>query len=142
MTLLLPEAPELKISCQCPNGKYRCHHMAAVALHIKDNVSKTDTECSWTNPHKNPRLLESSVFQLHQQYSSIQIPEDLILNPHDKGQLLLMLHPMHAHSLVWLCSPQESSINVSILTSNTFRIKVISMCIFRFNRHLTLLGRF
>ncbi|CAL8407006.1 unnamed protein product [Arctogadus glacialis] len=34
-------------SCQCPIGRDKCHHMAAVLIWVEKNVSRTDVECAW-----------------------------------------------------------------------------------------------
>ncbi|CAL8277903.1 unnamed protein product [Arctogadus glacialis] len=34
-------------SCQCPIGRGKCHHMAAVLIWVEKNVSRTDVECAW-----------------------------------------------------------------------------------------------
>lgn len=35
-------------TCVCPRGQLICHHMAALLLFGKDNVSSTDVECQWS----------------------------------------------------------------------------------------------
>uniref|UniRef100_A0A6P7GYG1 Uncharacterized protein LOC114342225 n=1 Tax=Diabrotica virgifera virgifera TaxID=50390 RepID=A0A6P7GYG1_DIAVI len=34
--------------CSCPRGQFQCHHMAALAIFGRYNVSATDKECAWT----------------------------------------------------------------------------------------------
>nr|CAH7726048.1 unnamed protein product [Callosobruchus chinensis] len=34
----------------CPRGQLRCHHMAALLLFARDNISVTDKECMWSKP--------------------------------------------------------------------------------------------
>jgi len=33
--------------CTCPQAEDICHHRAALLLHAKDNLSKTDVPCRW-----------------------------------------------------------------------------------------------
>ncbi|KAF5302631.1 hypothetical protein FQR65_LT19095 [Abscondita terminalis] len=43
-------SPEWSIgsaTCSCPRGQLVCHHMAAVILFCRYNVSVTDKSCSW-----------------------------------------------------------------------------------------------
>nr|CAI5832638.1 unnamed protein product [Callosobruchus analis] len=37
-------------TCNCPRGQLRCHHMAALILFARDNISVTDKECMWSKP--------------------------------------------------------------------------------------------
>ncbi|VEN40642.1 unnamed protein product [Callosobruchus maculatus] len=37
-------------TCNCPRGQMRCHHMAALILFARDNISVTDKECVWSKP--------------------------------------------------------------------------------------------
>lgn len=37
-------------SCECPNGKHQCHHIAALLVWVEKNVARTDIECSWSKP--------------------------------------------------------------------------------------------
>ncbi|XP_061193271.1 uncharacterized protein LOC133201485 [Saccostrea echinata] len=39
-------------SCECPLGKYECHHVASALLYGYKCVSKTDIKCGWL---KNPK---------------------------------------------------------------------------------------
>ena len=42
------ESQEVRYStCQCPIGKAKCHHMAALLIWVEKNVSRTDVECAW-----------------------------------------------------------------------------------------------
>ena len=41
-------------TCQCPIGKGKCHHMAALLIWVEKNVSRTDVECAWTKA-KTPK---------------------------------------------------------------------------------------
>ncbi|CAL8269567.1 unnamed protein product [Arctogadus glacialis] len=42
------EGQTVKYSCcQCPIGRGKCHHMAAVLIWVEKNVSRTDVECAW-----------------------------------------------------------------------------------------------
>ncbi|XP_062603120.1 uncharacterized protein LOC134264875 isoform X1 [Saccostrea cucullata] len=34
-------------SCECPLGKYECHHVASALLYGYKCVSKTDIKCGW-----------------------------------------------------------------------------------------------
>lgn len=34
-------------TCECPIGKDKCHHMAALLIWVEKNVSRTDVECVW-----------------------------------------------------------------------------------------------
>ncbi|XP_062874073.1 uncharacterized protein LOC134335455 isoform X3 [Trichomycterus rosablanca] len=34
-------------TCECPIGRDKCHHMAALLIWVEKNVSRTDVECSW-----------------------------------------------------------------------------------------------
>ena len=34
-------------SCDCPRGKFKCHHVAALLLWANKNVSCTDGPCQW-----------------------------------------------------------------------------------------------
>lgn len=38
------------MNCSCPRGQYKCHHVAALALHGHYNISVTDKTCSWNAP--------------------------------------------------------------------------------------------
>ena len=33
--------------CECPIGRDKCHHMAALLIWVEKNVSRTDVECVW-----------------------------------------------------------------------------------------------
>nr|CAI5834333.1 unnamed protein product [Callosobruchus analis] len=37
-------------TCNCPRGQLRCHHMAALILFARDNISVTDKKCMWSKP--------------------------------------------------------------------------------------------
>ncbi|KAI4470585.1 hypothetical protein MML48_1g14934 [Holotrichia oblita] len=45
-------------TCACPRGLVTCHHMAALCVYARDNISVTDTQCSW---NIRRRIEESSV---------------------------------------------------------------------------------
>lgn len=34
-------------TCECPIGRDKCHHMAALLIWVEKNVSRTDVECVW-----------------------------------------------------------------------------------------------
>ncbi|XP_031355360.1 uncharacterized protein LOC116179686 [Photinus pyralis] len=34
-------------TCTCPRGLYLCHHMAALCVFARDNISVTDVACKW-----------------------------------------------------------------------------------------------
>jgi len=78
--------------------------MAAVLLYIKDNISKTDVKCSWINPSKKPKLLESNIAKFHTPYLSKQ-SADIFAGDEDKENLFKGLDPTQAFGLSWLCSP-------------------------------------
>ncbi|KAK9695563.1 hypothetical protein QE152_g32483 [Popillia japonica] len=40
----------VKGTCACPRGLVSCHHMVALCTYARDNVSVTDTQCSWNIP--------------------------------------------------------------------------------------------
>ena len=42
----------VKATCECPNGNFQCHHMAALLLSLKEGVARTDVECQWKKPKK------------------------------------------------------------------------------------------
>ena len=37
-------------SCDCPIGRDKCHHMAALLIWVEKNISRTDIECAWSKP--------------------------------------------------------------------------------------------
>nr|CAI5840088.1 unnamed protein product [Callosobruchus analis] len=37
-------------TCNCPRGQLRCHHMAALIVFARDNISVTDKGCMWSKP--------------------------------------------------------------------------------------------
>nr|CAI5864959.1 unnamed protein product [Callosobruchus analis] len=40
----------ISATCNCPRGQLRCHHMAALIVFARDNISVTDKECMWSKP--------------------------------------------------------------------------------------------
>ncbi|XP_044745994.1 uncharacterized protein LOC123307663 [Coccinella septempunctata] len=51
--------------CDCPRGQLRCHHMAALLLFARDNISVTDKECAW---NKSKQSQEKYVKKLRDMY--------------------------------------------------------------------------
>ncbi|XP_061174798.1 uncharacterized protein LOC133183939 [Saccostrea echinata] len=45
-------------SCECPMGRYKCHHVAAALLYGYKKASKTDVKCSWI---KHPKSAQPKV---------------------------------------------------------------------------------
>ncbi|XP_065944621.1 uncharacterized protein [Magallana gigas] len=45
-------------SCECPMGRYKCHHVAATLLYGYKKASKTDIKCSWL---KHPKSAQPKV---------------------------------------------------------------------------------
>ncbi|XP_030293203.1 uncharacterized protein LOC115593731 [Sparus aurata] len=44
-------------TCECPIGRDKCHHMAALLIWVEKNVSRTDVECVWRRA-KTPKMDE------------------------------------------------------------------------------------
>jgi len=46
-----------KSSCTCPRAEDLCHHRAALLLHAKANLSKTDVPCKWVRRKEPARVV-------------------------------------------------------------------------------------
>jgi len=60
--------------CECPRGKFRCSHAAALFIHGIYNFSRRDVECSWKKRKANTPLSWQpfeEMFPPTKQYSSL-----------------------------------------------------------------------
>ncbi|KAL0973601.1 hypothetical protein UPYG_G00206910 [Umbra pygmaea] len=54
-------------TCECPIGRDKCHHMAALLIWVEKNVSRTDVECLWkrANTPKSDEIAAKRVSEIH-----------------------------------------------------------------------------
>ncbi|XP_044165156.1 uncharacterized protein LOC122949043 [Acropora millepora] len=60
VTIYLDEEHTIKSTdCECPRGKFKCSHAAALFIHGIYNLSRTDIECQWRKRKATNALLPS-----------------------------------------------------------------------------------
>ncbi|XP_059178853.1 uncharacterized protein LOC131957993 [Physella acuta] len=57
-------------TCECPRGNHRCSHTAALYMHCRDNMSRTDVPCLWSakKPLEAQGSFVNDVFQKSENY--------------------------------------------------------------------------
>lgn len=60
VTIYLDKEHTIKSTdCECPRGKFKCSHAAALFIHGIYNLSRTDIECQWRKRKATNALLPS-----------------------------------------------------------------------------------
>ncbi|KAG5870683.1 hypothetical protein JTB14_003881 [Gonioctena quinquepunctata] len=75
----------LDVSCTCPRGLVKCHHIAALCIYGHHNVSVTDQACRWSAPSMSTEEDVKTIAELYPKqktYHAIcgDIPEENITN--------------------------------------------------------------
>ena len=98
--------------CDCPRGKYKCSHLAAVYMHAIHNISRTDVECTWKMP-KSASKTTQSVKEMYPKSKPDYKPLKREICDEDLSWLFGELKQYGRFTgLAWLMSPeprQESS---------------------------------
>jgi len=53
------------MSCTCPRGQDKCHHMASFAFYCHYNISVTDQQCKWSKPKSMAVAITETVEEVY-----------------------------------------------------------------------------
>ncbi|XP_020606184.1 uncharacterized protein LOC110044947 [Orbicella faveolata] len=109
VTIYLNEQFDIKSTeCECPRGKFKCSHAAALFIHGIHNLSRTDIECQWRKRKSNSSLSLLAVeemFPLPKKYVAISRTPDAL----DRSALYEDLKEYGRFTgLYWLMSPEPA----------------------------------
>ncbi|XP_068750955.1 uncharacterized protein [Montipora capricornis] len=97
--------------CECPRGKFKCSHAAALFIHGIYNLSRTDVECNWKKRKASTPLSWQAVEEMFpptKQYSCLS------RNPtqSDRSALYRDLKEYGRFTdLCWLMSPEPATVS-------------------------------